>query len=217
MNVAGYVRRAMARSYRNRGTVLAPDVPELVDALNLIFQERYGQASGLNPAVFLKTAVLAWTGANWVIPADCDTMVKMTKASGEEVFVVAIDNLTAEPTEAAVYRQGRAYFPAGNPNDPVNQPLIAYYDQIPAALVDDTSVPDAAWPQQFDTMIVLDLALWLAMKDGRTDDLQALTPEHGRWDGQYQEWLERESLGLIRQFAKAATSPAVVSAKVVGT
>lgn len=212
-----YITRAIARSYRNRGEVLAPQVPELLDALTLLFTQRYAQASGLNPAVFLKRAVLNWVADGWTIPADCDTMVLMRVNSGAQVFVVAIDNLDAEPTEAAVYRMGRRYLPAGNPVDPVNVPLVAFYTQIPAAFAAVDQAPGPEWPQQFDTMVVVDLAVWMATKDGRADDLQALAPEQGAWDAKYREWLQRESLGLVRQFAKQAIAPSVGLAKVAGT
>lgn len=216
LTATDYITRAIARSYRNRGEVLAADAPELLDALTLLFAERYAQASGYNTAVFLAQAALAWDTDGWQIPADCDTIVLLQTPTGVTVNVVAIDNLAAEPSEPAIYRLGRRYRPAGNPNDPTGVNLVLWYTQQPAAFTLVTDTPGEAWPQQFDTMIVVDLAVWLAIKDARSDDVAALEPEQSRWNGQYIEWLQRESLGLIRQWPRFATPPAITLAKTPG-
>lgn len=213
LTAADYIARAVARSYRNRGEVLAVDAPELLDALTLLFTQRYAQAAGYNPAVFLVQAVMAWDTDGWQIPANCDTVVLLQTPTAQAVNVVAIDNLAAEPSEPAVYRIGRRYRPAGNANDPTAVALSIWYTQQPVAFTATGDSPDAAWPQQFDTMIVVDLAVWLAIKDARGDDIAALEPEQARWNAQYVEWLQRESLGLVRQWPRFATPPAITMAK----
>lgn len=212
-----YITRALARSYRNRGEVLAPAATEMLEQLSLLFVEYYGLAAGLNPSIFARQAVLAWNGAGWTIPADSDTMSVIRTNQGQDVTVVAIDNLDAEPSRPCIYRLGKAYFPAGQPNDPVNTPLTVFYTVIPADFADLNAAPGVEWAAQFDQAIIVELALWLSGKDGRADEIAELTTIRDRWKGQFTEWCSRESLMLVRQFARQATSPNVTAAKVAGT
>jgi hypothetical protein len=214
MTAQDYINKAIARSYRNRGEVLAPEGAEMLVQLGDLFVEYYLFATGLNPAVFATTTALSWNGTGWDIPANCDTMIQLRTQAGTPITVVAVDNLDAEPTRPCVYRLGRHYFPAGLPSDPGATGIVAFYTLIPEPFASLAASPGAEWPAQYDTMVVVDLAMWLAAKDGRTDDVAEMLPLQQKWAGRYTEWCSRESLDLVRQWTKLATSPNVTAAKV---
>lgn len=218
MTAAEYIAAAVARSYRNRGEVLADAALELLGVLSRLFVQYYATAAGLNPAVFATQAVVAFDGQGWPVPADADTVIRLERTGGAEVVVVPLEQRQSEPSEAAVYRMGPRYYGAGNPNDPVDGPLVVYYTQRPPAFTALSTPAPAGWPLHFDEMVVVDLAAWLAKKDGRADDVALLEREQGAWAALYREWLSRETLGTVRAFGQPTLvpSPNVATATVRG-
>lgn len=208
MTAAEYIAQAVARSYRNRGEVLADDATELLLQLSLQFRGYFGLAAGLNPAVFGRQALLAWDAGNgrWNLPADCDT-IYLLEQNGAEVFLVPFRDRAAEPSEPCVYQLGRALYKAGQSTDPNSAALTIWYAAVPADFTLVTDSPPAEWVPQYDQMVVDELALWLATKDGRADDIAALAPSVGRWMEEFTAWLGRQGVPLIQRFGMPTTVP----------
>lgn len=202
MNAQEYIVAAVARSYRNRGDVLAQPTEELLGVLTRLFFGYYAEAADQNPAVFAKRALVPWnTGGYWEVPSDQYSLYQMTTPTGAPVYVVPFDDLKAEPSEAAVYRLASRYFPAGNPNDPVNVTLTFIYQPVPPVFSSLTDSPPTDWPEQFDERVIVDLATYLAEKDARPEDVQAMKAEAASWTALYARWLGIADVNTVRRFS----------------
>lgn len=222
MNAGDYITQAVAQSYNNRPDVLADGGTELLVQLKLIFARYYRTAAKQNPGALAVQAVLVWdTGIKgWAIPAAIDTTLRLELASDpdQEVIVVPLDDRKADPSASAVIRLGRTYKPAGNANDPKNVNLVAYYAAVGPAFANLTAAPGPEWPQQFDGMVVSQLAGFLAAKDARPDDAGAALADASDWKNDFVSWCQTPDLNVRRRFGMpmAIPTPAVSPAGVVG-
>lgn len=219
MDAAAYITAAVATSYRNLGDVGADPTTELLGVLTRLFAGYYADAFDQNPAVMGKRANVSWnTSGYWVKPDDQLALYQLKTATGVDVFVVPFDDLQAETSEACVYRLGNNYYPAGNANDPSNVALTFYYQPIPPTFTATTDTPPAEWPLHFDQRVVTDLAVYLAGKDGRPDDVQRLQAEASAWADLWRRWLGAADVNTIRRFSvpQQVPTPSVVPVGVRG-
>jgi hypothetical protein len=201
MNAGEYIDRAIARSYQNQSGILADAAPELLAELDLQFADYYQFAAGINPYVFCVRVAQPWSTDSWLIPADADTVVELERPGGAKVIVVPLEDRTAEATEACVFRVGRRYYPAGNSTDPpAGSSLVMYYTTIPPLFADLTTTVPIEWPTQFDSMVVNDLALHLASKDGRASEVDRGTARQQQWQARFAAWLQRPELNRRARF-----------------
>ncbi len=213
MNANDYIAQAIAQSYDNRPTVLTAEDPELLVQLSLLFQGYYRIAAKENPGALATNAVLTWNSTGWTIPADVDTTIRLERTNGVEVVVVPLEDRAAEPSVGAVYRLGRRYLPAGNSNDPSSLNLVIYYASIGPTFTAGTDEPGAEWPVQFDMMVVLDLAAYMARKDGRAQDYDALMagnsslPGVMSWRADFMRWCQTPDLNIRRRFGAPTVVP----------
>lgn len=202
MDAQGYIAAAVARSYRNRGDVLADPTTELLGVLTRLFFGYYAEAADQNPAVFASRVLVPWdTSGYWSAPADQYALYELEMPTGAKVYVVPFNDTQAEPSEAAVYRLGTKYYPAGNPNDPVNVTLTFTYQPVPPTFALLTDTPPADWPAQFDERVIVDLATYLAEKDGRPEDIEAMQGEAQKWKGLFSRWLAIADVNTVRRFS----------------
>jgi len=207
---AEYMAAGISRSYRNRGNVLAQDNTEGLARLSRQFRKYYSAAAGQNASVFGQIANLTYVPAppSWVVPADCDT-IHWIEQRGVPVYAVTYDDRReAEPSEACIYRLANRLYPVGNTTDPGQQALVVLYTPVPP---DFTAVGDtapAAWNSNFDSMVIVDFALFLAKKDGRPEDVQALMDEANEEVGLYGAWLARNTVPLLKRFGMPVQVPA---------
>lgn len=222
MTAAEYIAAAMGRSYLNRGEVLALTQQELLGQLTRQFRRYYADAATQEASVFAQTAVLVYTTgpARWPLPTDIDVLHHLEQSSQPITVVPYEDRTEAEPSEACVYRLGNTLYPVGNSTDPTATSILALYTPIPAAFTTTGQSSPSAWNIAFDDMVVVELALFLAKKDGRMDDVQTLQmelddPATG-WKQLWTTWLGRASINVTRRFAtpRPVPSPATVAAGV---
>lgn len=174
---------------------------EMLGVLTRLFYGYYADASDQNPAVFAKKAVVAWdVGGFWNMPSDQDILYMLT-ANGIPIVVVPFQDTGAEPSVGAVYRLASKYYPAGNANDPSNVPLVFTYQPVPAAFAAINDSAPSDWPEQFDEMVITDLATYLAEKDGRPQDAQAMAGEASKWRALYRRWLVLADVNTVRRFS----------------
>ena len=222
MTAAEYIAAAVGRSYLNRGEVLAQTQQELLSVLTRLFRRYYADASTMESSVFAQVTALAYLSgpARWALPTDID-VVHHLEQSGQPITIVPYeDRAEAEPSEACVYRLGNTLYPVGNSTDPSAIAISCLYTPIPPAFTLTTSTPPAAWNIAFDDMVIVELALFLAKKDARADDVTALTmelddPATG-WKQLWSTWLGRASINTLRRFAtpRPVPSPSTVAAGV---
>lgn len=198
---------------------VATSEPEMLGVLSRLFAGYYGVAAAGNPSLMGTRAIVPWNvGGYWVVPDDQYVLYEM-KWSTAKVRVVPFDQLTANAGEPSVYRLGNKYYPAGNAADPTGVALTFIYQPVPPVFASASSEPGDEWPDQFDEMVIVDLATYLAEKDARPEDLQSLASESAKWRGLYADWLGIADANTIRQFSvpTQVATPSVVPVGVRGT
>ena len=154
----------------------------------------------VNPEFFGVERQVQYTSGGWDRPTDAELVFRIERADGAEVVPVPRWDRKAEEGLPAVYRFGRRFYPAGNPNDPSEEPLTFFFAARPARPASVDAELDAAWLEGYDELLVLEVALMLATKDGRADDLAALKEPRDRWALLYASFLEHETIGERRRY-----------------
>lgn len=186
-------------------------VPAVQDSLHALFQI----AARVNPAFYGASVAVVWA-SGWPRPTDAEAIERIERADGENVVVVPSDQRQAEPGFPCVYRWGQTYFPAGvTPGPEEGETLTFFYSRQPAALSAPTDSIDSAYPTSHRTLLELDTAIRLAIKDGgaTTEILEALGGERHDALSRYVAHLEHETIGErrthghIRKFNTATLVP----------
>lgn len=221
MTVQDVLDRAFARSRRfvpeGVGMTASPAelVPAVQDSLYALFQI----AARVNPAFYGASRTVAYdaVAGGWPRPGDAEAIERIERADGEEVVVVPMDQQAAEEGFPSVYRWGRIYKPAAVTTGPnAGEALTFYFSRVPNALVDENSVIDSAFPESHRTLLELDVAIRLALKDGGLTAGETLAPlveERREALLRYVAFLEHETIeerrdyGLVRKFSTNTLVP----------
>lgn len=163
------IEAAYARSTANDAGKLATDA-ELIGQLDRTYQRLYALLAVAAGDNALTSVALSPSGspASAALPTDVIDVVRVERASdGAKVNLIpAAEKDRAWHLAPAVYRQGQSLISRGKTGDPVGgTALTAYVLDAPASLTSLNSTLDPRWPHRFDSLLVLDLALYLADKD----------------------------------------------------
>lgn len=193
------IAQARGLSLKNRPTT-ANDGNELRLVLARSLTERWTAGAAVNPEYFAKFLAVvpvttSWPNGFWPRPADALNVLRITGSAASRVIVVPAD-------ESGIYWAGQkrvarwagGYISVSTTDGPVQpESLTMYYVRTPAlpASLDDPL--DAGWPSAYDTLLVLDLGVYLAQKDGRMDELPGLEKERDAWEQLYLAYLQSET------------------------
>lgn len=166
-------------SSKSRPNMLATNATELLALASRAVRGLFAVASHVNPEYWGTSENVNHDGAGWPRPENAQTVFRIERASdGVEVAVVPFDDPAAEIARPAVYHLGRKYRIAASPLGPLAaDQLRIYYSRLPAKPANMTDVIDAQWEESFDAFLTLEVAIYLAMKDGRVDEVAALKPD----------------------------------------
>jgi hypothetical protein len=194
---------AYGKSAKNRPLSLAADATELVKVVQRSLQGLFAYGTRINPLFFGTSADVNAVSGSWARPADAESIFRIEIVAGlVEVAVVPFDDRKkAEPTMPAVYEMGQKFLPVGNVNDPVGT-LRIWYARQASALVNLTDVLDAMWPERFNELLELEVAIYLALKDGRDSEVAELRPPRDAWAALYGAHLEHATANLRARFAQ---------------
>jgi hypothetical protein len=212
-SVKNIVTAAYARSTKNKPGTIATEATELLGFFQSALQAMYAVAARVNPTYFGKIAQLTFDTDGWPIPTDTEAATRVEfkpppgEVQGDEIVLVPWDKPKTERVRPAVFHFGKKLFPAGNANDPVSSDELRIWYSKQATLpvtIDDTI--DPTWPEQFNQLLVLEIAIYLALKDERMAELEALKAERDPWARLYIAHLEhyvtgeRRATGSVRMF-----------------
>lgn len=190
---------AVARSRQNEPSDLATFGTELLAVVNRSLAALYAVAARLNPEYVGAIVTVTPSGGAWARPALAESVWRVETLAGATVAVLPPDDRAADPGVPAIYRLGRSYFPAGRANDPSGD-LRFYCAMRPAALTATSDPLPASWDRAYNDCLILDVAIYLALKDGRQDELPRLQAEREAWEALYRQFLAHESVALRRRF-----------------
>lgn len=192
IQVQSLVIAAVARSTKNREGAIVDVGGEMLALCTRSLRGFFAVAGKVNPDFFGTTATVAYSGpvTGWPQPSDLVTMTRIEMADGTEVDVFDKGSRgMAIEGEPAVYRLGQVYKLAGGSSGPTTSDSLKFWYartcEIPSAITDEI---DAEWPEDHNDLLVVDIALYLAKKDGRGDDVATLRPE---WEWLFTQWVDR--------------------------
>lgn len=202
---------AYAKSTKNKPGTLATEATELLQVVIRAMRGLYAAAARVNPYFFAESADVTISGGAWARPETAESVVRLERvaattgglgAAGTRIIVVPFDDRAAEPGKPAVYRFGQQYWSAGNSPDPTGGDIKFYYAKRPTDPATVNSTLDAKWTEQFNELLMLEVALYLATKDegARGNELQSLDRERMKWVELFKGFLEHETADVVHRF-----------------
>lgn len=194
---------AYGTSKRNRPGVIANEEVELLGVVQRELRHLFSEGVKYNRWFYVVRNTVVWdaTFAGWAMPTMIESVVRIERTTGAQVYEVPVDQKTIERGEPCVYFVGQKFYPAGNPLDPSNESLWMYCSKMPASLTLLTSVLDPMWPEQFNDLLILRVAMYLSIKDGnRGDEVAAFEVQYKVEFDRYVEFLKHATTTLVRAY-----------------
>lgn len=216
------IQQAYGYSLRNRSGSVADEATELVNVINRLVLDAFLVAASLNPAKIgvadeVDFAVAPVNG--WPRPARALSIYRIEAvggstapalADGTEVVVVPDEDRRANLLVPTIYERGDTFFPnpAGHSTSPTGGKLRILAARRPNLLTAGgslTATIDPLFPDDMAGLLVVQLALYLAGKDGRTDELDKLVREEARWATLWEQYLSAATVVTQRRWAPRST------------
>ena len=199
---------AYAKSEKNMPGTIATESTELLQLVIRAMRGLYAFAARVNPTYFAEKAVVAVAAGAWPRPVTAESIWRVEGDAttlpalpvGTEVVVVPIEDKQAESGKPAIYAFGQKFYSAGNANDPTGGNLTFFYSKRPTDPATLATALDATWVEQFNELLVLEVAIYLALKDGRADEAAALKADRDRWAQLFIAHLEHETANTRRRY-----------------
>jgi len=191
---------AYAKSSQNQPQKIADEENELLAVANRIIRTYFQIGARVNPFFFGDSATVAFAAGGWARPSTAEAVFRIENPNGDEVVVVPFDRRTAEDGEPAVYRWGQVYYGAGNAGDPTSGNLTFFFSKRPADAVDVDEEFDSLWPDEYAELANLELAIYLALKDSRAEEVTFLAGERDRWLQMFLAFLQHETINERRDW-----------------
>jgi len=203
---------ALAKSRKNQPGIIATPT-ELLATFIRIYSMFWTIAARVNPTFFGKQLVVPFdiNLGGWPRPEDAES-IYLIEDDLEEITVVPFDEKDADPFTPAVYEWGQVFYGAGNPLDPVGTESIAesveegllfWYSKEPDEVASAATALEALWPETFNELLVLELAIILAIKDERPTEVGQLKEERDAWLRRFIAHLEHATTGVSRSTGAA--------------
>jgi hypothetical protein len=195
---------AYAKSAKSRPSVALTEATEGVLMVARAVRGLYAYAARVNPIFFAEFADVGISGGNWARPPAAESIFRLEQATGlfPEVVVVPFDDRKAEPSKPAVYELGQKFYSAGNPTDPVAGSLRFWYAKRPTDPTLLTDTIDVMWVESYNELVILEVAIYLAIKDGRAEDLGQFREQRNSWATLFSAFLEHSTANLRSRFGQ---------------
>ncbi|HYF53856.1 MAG TPA: hypothetical protein VEA41_06325 [Salinarimonas sp.] len=208
--VQDIIDQAYGLSSKNRPGAIANEGTELVRVVYRALRKAFSEGKKHNRNFYGKKADVAFDAGvgGWARPDEAEMIVRIQTPALAEVVVVPINQRDVEAGgRKAVYEWGQVFFPGGNAGDPTNEVLTFFYSGQPRALTNVSGDPagtlDPLWPEQFNDILILEVARYLARKDGRANELAVMDSELDEWYGLYRDFLQCSTGNLVKGYDHA--------------
>ncbi len=191
------IAAARARGIKNTAT-LATDATEMLQVVIRATRGLFSVAARVNPEFFGKLDSPAFA-LGWARPEDAESVFYIAQG-GVEVAVVPFDDQGAEQGMMAVYRFAKRYQAVTGFSAPdTADPLDIYYSKVPSSPATIDATLDPLWVEQFNGLLIDETALYLALKDRRFDEVDALKLSRNDWLRLFVAFLEHETANVTRR------------------
>lgn len=191
---------AFAKSTKNAPARIVAEATDLCASVTRSLRGLFAIGARVNPVFFATQTNMNFVSPGWARPVDAESVFRLELVTGQEVALVPFDQRRAELAMPAVYAMGQTYRSAGNALDPISGTIVAFYSKRPANVAGLTDPLDLSWPEAYNELLILDVAVYLALKDGRMDEVQVLTADRARWLSLYVAFLEHANANERRMY-----------------
>ena len=213
------IEAAYARSSFNDPDKLATNA-ELIGVIDRRMKQLYSIVADHNPLYFGATQTVVGSSGTWARPADAELVFRIETQAGEEVHIVPFEDRSAE-MPPRVYEFGQKYYSVGQSGDPQPTDQLKFYYSKRHPSLDPTKPPsdaantlDATWPEQFNDLVVLHVAKYLATKDGRPEEVALLTQEEQLLMAVFIDHLRHENYGVKTRWKRKVPADAKLNVSV---
>lgn len=196
---------AYPKSLKNKPGAIASESSELLQLVIRAMRGLYAFAARINPTYFAESAAVGFAAGGWARPQVAEAIFRLEDPGAAEVVVVPFDDRRSEPGKPAVYRFGQVFRPAsaGAP-DPQAGNITFFYAKRPTDPATLNATLDALWAEQFNELLILEVAIYLAIKDGRAAEIAAYKDDRDSWAKLFAAFLEHETLNERRRYGQVA-------------
>lgn len=204
---------AYARSSKNIPGTIATEATELLALVGRAMTGLYAFAARINPCFFADQSTISFAAPGWRRPEAAESVFRIETPAGAEVVVVPYFDRKAEEGLPAVYRLGQVYRSAGNVLDPINGDLTFFYAKRPEHPLSLNDPLDDLWVESYNALLVDEVAIYLALKDGRNEELGELKASRDSWAQLFAAFLEHETAnerrryGIVQRFTTNSVIP----------
>ena len=200
---------AYAKSMKNKPGTIATETTELLQLVIRSMRGLYSVAARVNPTFFAEDVDVTLAASAWARPETAESIYRIERVTGttggtgnagDEVAVVPFDDKKAEEGMNAVYEFGQKFKSAGNSLDPTGGDLKFYYAKRPTDPADLDTAIDAQWQESYDELLILETAIYLAMKDTRGEETGNLKGERDVWAQLFIAFLEHSTANMRARF-----------------
>ncbi len=199
---------AYAKSTKNRPGTIATEATELLQLVIRIVQGLYTVAARVDQTYFAAEVDKTFS-SGWPRPQEAESIFRMertalttggTGSAADLVNIVPFDDRGAEKGLGAVYRMGQTYQTAGNAPDPTGGTLRFFYAKRPSDPANLDAALDALWTEQHNELLMLEVAMYLALKDERAAEVADLRPQRDGWARLFISHLEHSETNVRRRW-----------------
>lgn len=182
---------------------------EIVGVVDRSLRRYFTHAARLNRRLFARTVEVGYSATvfGWPKP-NFNAIYRVERGDGTEVVRVDFDQKDADPARPAVYELGGVFYPAGNALDPSAGSLSFFGTVRPRGLTalagDPAGTLDPLWVEDFNNLLVLDVARYMARKDGRMGEVAALDEEWKLEMARFEAFLAMGQVGVTRSYGSVA-------------
>ncbi len=190
---------ALAKSTKNEAANYSTS--EMITRINNRLNGIYEVAARLNPIFFAETAAEVEAAGVWQRPEVALSVVKIQDATPDDVIIVPHDDQQCEPSKLCVYEFGQEFFAVTNSTGTPSGNLTFWYARRPTLITNLTpDVLDLQWREDFNELLILEVAIELAAKDGRPDEVTGLKEDRNGWLARFASFLQHSTSGEVRRF-----------------
>lgn len=203
---------AYAKSKKNQPGTTANDT-EIKAQVQRIVQGVYAFAAVINPTRFSEVATVSPVALVYPFPPNAEAIIRVEITTGnEEVHIVPYDDQGAELGKPSIYEFGTGFNVAAGATLPLGTEDLDFWyarrPNAPTGAATDLTVPidpvagASAFPEAYNELLALELAIYFSRKDGRGNEVQSMSAERDTWATRFASWLQRGVGNERRRFSK---------------
>lgn len=195
---------AFAKSTKNQPGTIATNAVELYEVTVRIIRGVYAFAAEINPVRFSATEDVVGVGGVWARPEAAQAILRIESSGFGEVVVVPYDDRLCADPKPALYEFGSGFNTVLGQTSPpgATDTLTFWYSKRPddPNPTDLTGVIDPDWNEDFNELLILEIAIYLALKDGRFDEVEVLKADRNAWAHRFGSYLQHATANMQRRF-----------------